>query len=93
MGLVQPNSMLYRGAERYGYSLLNAIRPWGLLDDARRTLLVVYLPSVDTTAHQYGQQSDEYSMALWGAGRVWDRLAGSLPSDTALVWNSRPRPR
>ena len=79
------SNMLYRGAERYGYSRMNQIRPWGLLDEEKRTLLVVYLPAVDTGAHQHGQQSDEYSMALWGTGRVWDRLAGSLPSDTALV--------
>ena len=77
--------MVYRGAELYGYSLLNHIHPWGLLDDAVRTLMVVYLSAVDMAAHQYGQQSDEYRMALWGTGRVWDRLADSLPPDTALV--------
>ena len=47
--------------------------------------MVVYLSSVDMAAHQYGQQSDEYRMALWGTGRVWDRLASSLPPDTTLV--------
>ena len=79
------SNMLYRGAERHGYSMLNHIRPGALLDDGGRTLVVVYLPSVDMAAHQYGQQSDEYSMVLWGTGRVWDRLAGSLPPDTGLV--------
>ena len=36
--------MLYRGAERYGYSLLNDIQPWGLLDDRGRTLMSVLYP-------------------------------------------------
>ena len=79
------SNMVYRGAERYGYSMLNLIRPFGLLDVGGRTLMVVYLSSVDMAAHRYGQGSDEYSMALWGAGRVWDRLAGSLPPDVGLV--------
>ena len=79
------SNMLYRGAERHGYSMLNQIRPWALLDDGGRTLMVVYLSSVDRAAHQYGQQSDEYSMALWGTGRVWDRLSGSLPPDVGLL--------
>ena len=79
------SNMLYRGAELYGYSLLNHIRPWGLLDDGGRTLMVVYLSSVDMAAHRYGQRSDEYHMALSGAGRVWDRLAGSVPSHTGLI--------
>ena len=79
------SNMLYRGAKLYGYSLLNHIRPWGLLDERGRTLIMVYLPSVDMAAHRYGQQSREYSMALWGTGRAWDRLAGSLPSHTGLI--------
>ena len=79
------SNMLYRGAERYRYSLLNEIRPWDLLDYAGRTLMVVYLPSVDMAAHRYGQQSTEYSMALLGTARVWDRLAGSVPPHTGLV--------
>ena len=79
------SNMLYRGAEKYGYSLLSHIRSWGLLDGGGRTLMMVYLPSVDTTAHRYGQRSDEYSRALMGTGRVWDRLAGSVPPHTGLI--------
>ena len=79
------SNMLYRGAERHGYSPLRPIQPWDLLDDGARTLMMVYLPSVDMAAHRYGQQSREYSMALRGTGRAWDHLAGFLPSDTGLI--------
>ena len=79
------SSMLYRGAERHGYSSLSDIRPSRLLDDNGRTLVVVYLSPVDRAAHMHGQMSVEHSRALDKTGRLWERLSRSVPSDTVLV--------
>ena len=79
------SNMVYRGAERYGYSSLYGIRPSELLDDAGATLMVVYLSSVDSNAHMSGQRSLGYKRALEDTGRLWGRLARTLPPDTALI--------
>ena len=79
------SNMLYRGAERYGYSSIADIRPSDLFEDGRRTLAVVYTSRVDGAAHRYGQQSKQYQRALAATGRLWERFARTLPADTALV--------
>ena len=79
------SNMVYRGAERYGYSSLYGIRPSELLDDGGATLMVVYLSSVDSNAHMSGQRSLGYKRALEDTSRLWGRLARTLPPDTALI--------
>ena len=79
------SNMVYRGAERCGYSSLYGIRPSVLLYDGGWTLMVVYVSSVDSNAHMSGQRSLGYKRALEDAGRLWGRLARTLPPDTALI--------
>ena len=79
------SDMLYRGAERHGYSSLSDINPSMLLDNNERALVVVYLSPVDRAAHRHGQKSVEYPRALKETGRLWERMARSVPSDTVLI--------
>ena len=79
------SNMLYRGAQRHGYSSLADINPSTLLNDATRTLVVVHLSPVVRAAHDHGQQSVEHRKALQRTSRVWKRLTGSIPPDTALI--------
>ena len=79
------SNMLYRGAERHGYSSLSDINPSPLLDHNERTLVVVYLSPVDRAAHRHCQQSLEYRTALKETGRLWKRMARSVPSETVLI--------
>ena len=79
------SSMLYRGAQRHGYSSLADVNLSALLNDTTRTLVVVYLSPVDRAAHQHGQQSVEHRKALKETSRLWKRLMRSVPSETALI--------
>ena len=79
------SNMLYRGAERYGYTSPSDIRPSLYMDVDGRTLLVVHVTLVDANAHMLGQRSWAYSRALEDTGRLWEHLSRSLPPDTALV--------
>ena len=79
------SNMLYRGADRHGYSSLSDINPAPLLDNNRRTLVVIHLSPVDRAAHRHGQKSVEYRTALKKTGRLWERMARSVPSDTVLI--------
>ena len=77
------SNMLYRGAQRHGYSSLADIDPSALLNT--RALVVVHLSPVDRAAHHHGQQSVEHRKALKETSRLWKRLTGSIPPDTALI--------
>lgn len=79
------SNMLYRGAERYGYSSVSEVHPSLLFDAGGRTLAVVYTSRVDSAAHLAGQRSQSYSRALAETGGIWERFARTLPSDTVLV--------
>ncbi|MDE0232829.1 MAG: alkaline phosphatase family protein [bacterium] len=79
------SKMLYRGAQRHGYSSLADVNPSALLDDTTRTLVVVYLSPVDGAAHRHGQQSVEHRKALKETSGLWKRLTRSIPSETALI--------
>ncbi|MDE0234777.1 MAG: alkaline phosphatase family protein [bacterium] len=82
------SSMLYRGAELYGYSSPFEVRPSAYWDYRGATLLIVYVSSVDSNAHMSGQGSWGYSKALEDTGLLWKRLAARLPSDTVMVGTS-----
>ena len=79
------SNMLYRGAERYGYSSLSDVHPSLLFEPGGRTLAVVYTSRVDSAAHLFGQRSEPYSTALADTGAVWERFARGLPSDAVMV--------
>ena len=79
------SNMLYRGTDRHGYSSLSDINPAPLLDNNRRTLVVIHLSPVDRAAHRHGQKSVEYRTALKKTERLWKRMARSVPSDTVLI--------
>lgn len=77
--------MLYRGAQRRGYSSPGEVDPAFLVTPAKRTLGLVYHHAVDVAAHEKGQQSTEYGWAMVTTDRLWGRLAARLPPDTVMV--------
>ncbi|MYJ15994.1 MAG: alkaline phosphatase family protein [Acidimicrobiia bacterium] len=80
--------MLYRGAEMRGYASPSEVDPAYLFTRSKRTLAMVYHHALDVAAHEAGQLSDSYRLAMAGANRLWGRLAGRLPSDTVMVGTS-----
>ncbi len=80
--------MLYRGAEMRGYSSPLEVDPAYLTSAPKRTLAVVYYHLLDVAAHEGGQGSPAYRQAMTVASRLWERMAGRLPSDTVLVGTS-----
>ena len=80
--------MLYRGAEMRGYSSPLEVDPAYLFTMPKRTLAMVYYHAVDVAAHESGQPSESYRLAMAGADRLWTRLADRLPPDTVMVGTS-----
>ena len=80
--------MLYRGAEMRGYFSASEVDPAYLFTRSKRTLAMVYYHAVDVAAHEAGQHSESYRLAMAGADQLWARLAGRLPSDTVMVGTS-----
>ncbi|MDE0132697.1 MAG: alkaline phosphatase family protein [bacterium] len=80
--------MLYRGAEMRGYHSPSEVDPAYLHTRSKRTLAIVYYHAVDVAAHEAGQPSESYRLAMADADRLWARLAGRLPPDTVMVGTS-----
>lgn len=80
--------MLYRGAEMRGYRSPSEVDPVYLFDRSKRTLAMVYYHALDVAAHESGQGSGSYALAMSGADRLWARLADRLPPDTVMVGTS-----
>ena len=80
--------MLYRGAEMRGYLSASEVDPAHLFTGSKRTLAMVYYHAVDVAAHEAGQRSESYGLAMSGADRLWARLASRLPPDTVMVGTS-----
>lgn len=51
----------------------------------RGRLIFTYVPHVDFAAHVYGQQSDEYALALTTVNAIWEELRRRMPATTALI--------
>ncbi|MDE0187938.1 MAG: alkaline phosphatase family protein [bacterium] len=77
--------MLYRGAEMRGYFSPSEVDPAYLFTGSKGTLAMVYYHAVDVAAHEAGQPSESYRLAMAGADRLWARLADRLPPDTVMV--------
>lgn len=77
--------MLYRGAEMRGYRSPVEVDPAYLFTRSKPTLAMVYHHAVDVAAHEGGQRSESYGLAMSGADRLWARLADRLPADTVMV--------
>ena len=77
--------MLYRGAEMRGYSSPLEVDPAYLFTMPKRALAMVYYHAVDVAAHEAGQPSESYAVAMSGADQLWQRLADRLPPDTVMV--------
>ena len=77
--------MLYRGAEMRGYSSPLEVDPAYLFSGPKRTLAMVYYHALDVAAHEAGQPSESYRLAMADANRLWARLADRLPADTVMV--------
>lgn len=62
--------MLYSGAERYRYSQLSdmmvALRRFIAGKDYEQEFIMAYWSGVDTIAHKYGTESEEYRAELYG---------------------------
>ena len=94
--IVQPSAfldtpltrMLYRGAEMRGYRSPLEVDPAYLFTRSERTLAVVYYHAVDVAAHEGGQGSESYGLAMSGADLLWTRLANRLPPDTVMLGTS-----
>ena len=48
-------------------------------------LILAYLPHVDFAAHVYGQNSQEYAVAVATVAEAWERVASHLPDGAAMV--------
>lgn len=94
--IVQPSAfldtpltrMLYRGAAMRGYRSPSEVDPAYLFSGSKRTLAMVYYHEVDVAAHESGQPSESYDLAMSGADQLWARLADRLPRDTVMVGTS-----
>ena len=48
-------------------------------------LILAYLPQVDFAAHVYGQDSQEYAIAVATVAEAWERVAVRLPDGVVMV--------
>jgi hypothetical protein len=77
---------LYRGSRFVGYRSADEFVERSLRAVAiPRRLVLAYWPPVDVAGHVFGLDSPEYEGALASASAVWQAIARSLPTGSALL--------